>query len=106
MDPAATVSATARPVMMKLLTAYLDSPCSQARAKLPKVRSAGLRFHQPARVCDSGGVEIIRALSAAPSHTTPRTVSDPYSRKVVHRLRPTAVIATSPPAAAAGRARI
>ena len=44
--------------MMKLLTAYRDSPWSQARAKLPKVRSAGLRFHQPARVCDSGRVAV------------------------------------------------
>jgi hypothetical protein len=63
--------------MMKLLTAYRDSPWSQARAKLPKVRSAGLRFHQPARVCDSGRVEVIRALSIGTSHTTARTVSDP-----------------------------
>ena len=63
--------------MMKLLTAYLDSPWSQARAKLPKVRSARLRFHQPWRVCEIGSIEVIRALSTGTSQTMPRTVSDP-----------------------------
>ena len=91
--------------MTKLLTAYRDSPWSQARAKLPKVRSAGLRFHQPARVCDSGRVAVARALSIGTSQTTARTVIDPYSRKVIQRLRPTAVIGTCPPAAFSDMAR-